>query len=924
MLRTWLTALRIARREARRARGRSVLVIAMLALPVLALSAAAASYDMFRLTPEEEATRLLGAADARIEWVDTEPVRQDPTGDGHSSNTSSHAATTTAEELLAALPDGSRVTPVRSGTVQLRTESGIGDLTAYGIDVADPMVTGLVTLRDGRAPATDGEVALTEQAAERLGSQIGDTVRNADRTASWTVTGIVEFPADLAEKVVFRPDPTSRGGSGYDSHQWLWDAPAPVDWAGVNRLNERGMVVVSRAVLLDPPALDPSDPYYRDSADDVDLRAVAAGGLVVGLGVLEAVLLAGPAFAVGARRRQRDLGLVAANGGTPAHLRRIVLADGVVLGVLGTVPGLVLGVMAAFAFRPLVEMHLAQQRAGGYRVFPLALAAIAGLAVGTGVLAALLPAFAAARNDVVTALTGRRGVRRSHRGWLVLGLTLVGTGSVAAAYGAWQVSSNILLTGLVLAEVGLVLCTPALVGLVARLGPLLPLAPRMALRDTARNRAAAVAAVAAVMAAVAGSVALGVVLTAEAARAETRYRPGLPDGHALVINNPLPGPLGGERKSSVPMQRVAAVVRSTLPATEVVPVGEVTCPDSDRSPRSVKAGRPVLPHCALQPQIPQGRQCPYDPFSGVVLSRTQQRAANADPRCEIEPLPSRTGYGALVAGPAAVTALTRASGEDLDRARETLAAGGVLVGDARFVVDGRVTLQAYNEAIQGPITPEKLTRAPTVTVPGYAPSTGTRLSGTIYSAGAVRAAKLGERPYGLVVATDRIPTQAEQDRLSAALRDLTDEGGLGATIERRPATPYDPTLLILAAVAGLVTLGAAGVATGLAAADGHADLATLSAVGASPGVRRQLSLSQSGVIAGLGTALGLLAGLGASTAVLFAYNRALMYQWPREAAYPITMPWETLAVMVAVPLVAMLATGLLTRSRLPVERRRLS
>ncbi|AVT38586.1 ABC transporter [Plantactinospora sp. BB1] len=896
-------------------------MIAMLALPVLALSAAAASYDMFRLTPEEEATRLLGAADARIEWVDTEPVRQDPTGDGHSADSSSHAASTSAEELLAALPEGSRVTPVRRGTVQLRTASGIGDLPAYGIDVADPMVAGLVTLRVGRAPATEGEAALTEQAARRLGSRIGDTVRNADRTASWRVTGIVEFPAHLAEKVVFWPDPATGGGSGYDSHQWLWDAPVPVDWAGVSRLNERGMVVVSRAVLLDPPALDPSHPYYRDGADDVDLRAVAAGGLVVGLGVLEAMLLAGPAFAVGARRRQRDLGLVAANGGTPAHLRRIVLADGVVLGVLGTVPGLVLGVAAAFASRPLVEVHLAQQRAGGYRVFPLALAAIAGLAVGTGVLAALVPAFTAARNDVVTALTGRRGVRRSRRGWLVLGLVLVGTGSVAAGYGAWRVSSNILLTGLVLAEVGLVLCTPALVGLVARLGPLLPLAPRIALRDTARNRTAAVAAVAAVMAAVAGSVAVGVVLTAEKTRADTGYRAGLPDGHALVINNPLPGPLDGEQPR-VPMRRVADAVRSTLPVTEVVPVGEVACPDSDRTPRSVKAGRPVLPYCALQPQVPRERRCPYDPFGGVVLSRTQQRAANEDPRCAIEKLPSRTGYGALIAGPAAVTALTRASGEDLTRARETLAAGGVLVGDARLVVDGRVTLQAYDETIQGPITPEKLAAAPTVTVPGYAPSTGTRLSGTIYSPGAVRAARLGERPYGLVVATDRMPTQAEQDRLTAALRDLTDEGGLGATIERRPATPYDPTLLILAAVAGLVTLGAAGIATGLAAADGHADLATLSAVGASPGVRRKLSLSQAGVIAGLGTALGLLAGLGASTAVLFAYNRALLYQWPREAAYPITMPWETLAVVLVVPLVAMCGTGLLTRARLPIERRR--
>ncbi|SCE66571.1 putative ABC transport system permease protein [Micromonospora viridifaciens] len=918
-MRTWLTALRIARREARRAKGRSALVIAMLALPVLALSAAAASYDMFRLTPEEEVTRLLGAADARINWANTEPIRQDPTGDITSSNGSSHAATTSAKDLLAALPDGSRVTPIRSGSIQLRTRSGVGDLAAYGIDVADPMAAGLVTLRDGRAPTTDGEMALTEQAADRLAARIGGTVQNADRTASWTVTGIVEFPAHLGERVVFWPEAKPGGESTYDSNQWLWDAPAPVDWAGVKRLNQRGMVVVSRAVLLDPPVLDPADPYYQESNDDVDLRTVAAGGLIVGLGVLEVMLLAGPAFAVGARRRQRDLGLVAANGGTPAHLRRIVLADGVVLGVLGTIPGLLLGVVAAFAFRPLVEVHLAQQRAGGYRVFPLALVAIAGLAVGTGVLAALVPAFTAARGDVLAALTGRRGIRQSRKRWLVLGLALVGTGAVAAGYGAWQVTSNVLLAGLVLAEVGLVLCTPALVGLVARLGRVLPLAPRIALRDTARNRAAAVPAVAAVMAAVAGSVAIGVVLTAQKAREDAQHGASLPIGHAFVYNRTP----DGEQKPSVPMEKVSAVVRSTLPATDVIAVGEVACPDRDRKPTSIKAGQAVLPSCYLRPQLPQDRQCPYDPYRG--LSRAEKRAANADPRCEIDNTHwSRTAGGEMVAGPAAVTALTKASGEDLSRARETLAAGGVLVGDPRLVVDGKVILQAYNEATQGPITPEKLAQAPTVTVPGYAPTTGTRLPATIYSPGAVNAAKLGERPLGLVVATDRMPTQAEQDRLSAALRDLSGEYRLGAAIERQPEIPYDPTLLILAAVAGLITLGAAGIATGLAAADGRGDLATLSAVGASPGVRRWLSLSQSGVIAGLGTALGVIAGLGASTAVLFAYNQALMYEWPHGPEYPVEAPWDILAVVLVVPLVAMLGAGLLTRSRLPIERRRLT
>jgi putative ABC transport system permease protein len=76
------------------------------------------------------------------------------------------------------------------------------------------------------------------------------------------------------------------------------------------------------------------------------------------------------------------------------------------------------------------------------------------------------------------------------------------------------------------------------------------------------------------------------------------------------------------------------------------------------------------------------------------------------------------------------------------------------------------------------------------------------------------------------------------------------------------------------------------------------------------------------VIAGLGTVLGVAAGLGVSAAVLYAYNQAGAGRWPTEPPYPVGVPWESLAVVAVVPLVAMLGAGLLTRSRLPIEARR--
>ncbi|MEH1128070.1 FtsX-like permease family protein [Micromonospora sp. CPCC 206061] len=904
----WRTALRIASREARRAKGRSALVVAMIMLPVLALSFAAASYDMFNLTPEEEANRELGTADALVDWSFAGPVRQAPNGDGYGSDGNPRTEPVSSTELLGALPAGSRILQAQEGLIDLRTANGVGTLNAYGVDAADPLVAGYAKLLDGRAPTGDGELAVTERAMKRLGAGIGDTVRNADRTRSWTVTGVVEIPSGLHENVVFPSGHLPTRGSDWGVNRWLWDAPGPVTWEQVKQLNQRGMVVKSRAVLLDPPPASEVDSSFGSS--DVRAEAVAVGGLIAGLGVLEVVLLAGPAFAVGARRRQRDLALVAANGGTPAHLRRIVLADGVVLGALGAGAGLVLGVVAAFAGRPLIEEYLTHARAGGYRIFPLALVAIAGVALLTGLLAALVPAFTAARADVVAALTGRRGVMRSRKRWLVLGIALAVIGTATATLGAWRVSSNMILVGLVVGELGLVLCTPSLVGLIARLGRVLPLSPRIALRDTARNRAAAAPAIAAVMAAVAGSVALGVVLTAEEDRNRLGYRPTLVTGNVLVQYYAT-SPADATHKAP-DVNRVAAIVKDSLPTSEVVPLARVICP----------AGTAPEAFCGASPRIPKERTCPWSEASGP-LTRDEQRAARKDSRCDHSYGWSTGGYGLAVGGPEVVSALTGATGDDLARAKATLEAGGALVDDAKYIVDGNVTLELYDPSTDGTITPESQQKLRTITVPGYAVRTGTPLSGTVISPGALSKSGFAHEPHGLVVATSRMPSQAERDQLAAGLRDL--DPGLHYSVETGPPRGSDdPTLLILAVAAGLITLGAASIATGLAAADGRADLSTLAAVGASPGVRRRLSLSQSGVIAGLGSVLGVLAGLGASAAVLYAFNRASADMFPAEQPYPIGVPWDSLAVVLVVPLLAMLGAGLLTRSRLPIERRRLT
>ena len=895
----WRISLLIASREARRARGRALLVVAMLAIPIAALAFAAVNFKTFELTADEKADRQMGQAEAVVTWPQHGPVQQLPdTLDAlFAMAGSARPGAVTEQELLAALPAGTHLLSDRSGQLTVHTATGVATLSARLLAYDDPLAQGILRQLEGRAPAAADEVSLTTAAARRIGVGVGGSVRLVDRNRTFHVVGIVESPDKLrATTLVFRPGTANADllgpGDPRDAH-WLAGTPGSVSWAQVKQLNKQGIVVLSRQVLAHPP---PDDQQYQVfSRGDDNGNALAATSLVAGIALLEVVLLAGPAFAVGAKRRRRDLALVAAAGGTPAHLRRIVLADGVVLGAAAAVLGLALGVGVAIAGMGFVEEHLSHSRGGSLRVFPVALVCLAGLAVVTGLIASVVPAWIAARQDVVTALAGRRGVTRSRRRWVVLGGVVMAAGAVLVGLGAKHISATTIVAGLVVLELGLVVCTPALVGLAGRAGRWLPLAPRIALRDTSRNRTAAAPAISAVMAAVVGSLAMSVIVSAqnnrEQADRNTLSRPG---DVTLISTGGGKGPFG-----EVPATVVTSL-RSTFPVDQVHRVDEATCADE----------------CFITAVPPTAKVCPFARRRGRELTRAEQKAARRDSRCDgvrkrfsvFGGIGSDSGM-TLVIDDSAVAAVTRADHDDAEAVRAALRTGAVVVGDKRYLDNGMVTLEVTTFTPNGP-GDVRTVRAHAFLLPHSAIPLSLMTSATAHQLG------LSTRPLATLATTTRMPTVAEQDRLQAAV-------GSSVMIDvDRGTGSGNAHLLVLAIVAGVITLGAAAIATGLAAADGRADLATLAAVGASPRVRRALSLSQSGVIAGLGSVLGVAAGLGASSAVLEALNRRFADVWPEPTPYPIDVPWTNVWVaLLVVPAIAMAGAGLLTRSRLPIERR---
>ncbi|WP_394620788.1 FtsX-like permease family protein [Lentzea sp. JNUCC 0626] len=873
----WRAALRIARREARRSAGRSALVIALIAVPVAALSFAAIVQDSTNPTPTEDANLRMGAAEALVSWPYRGPVIQEPTRDFAIPKSNGEGEEPSEARLRTLLP-GSDLVPVERGGVNIRTTAGVGRAGVRMLDLNNPLTTGMITLLEGRAPTSAGEVALSRKALDRTGTQVDGTLTTED-DRTFKVVGAIEEPTRLDNTTVVALPGT------FEATDRAWLATTPLTWSKVKDLNKSGIAVLSREVLHNLPS---RAERYQELPGSHELTADILI-LVAGLAVLEMSLLAGSALAVGARRRKRELALIAAVGGSPSHVRRVVLADGVVMGTVAALGGVLLGVLASIAARPLVEWLLAE-RFAAHRFYPSALAALALLAIVTGVLAAVVPAWISSRQDVVTALAGRRGITRSRRRWLLLGLILIAAGVATGVYCAITMVLPGILVALILTEVGLVLCTPSLLGLLARAGRWLPVPLRIALRDASRNRTAAAPAISAVMAAVIGAVAVSVMLTSQAQQEASQVAGAMGDVTVYRLDD-----LTKSTTTPIP-ESVFAALRNTMPTAETHELKLLSCD-----------GGPCFAH--LRP--PPARECPY---TLDVLHRdptdAEQQQALADARCTGVGRTHRyfgiytTSEGFLVvAPPTSVQSLLNLTPAEASAASAALRDGKIVINNPSLV-DNDKTLLATG------------TNATTTEAPAFAtPANGAPLA--VMTEETARALGYNVTTFTMYATTTRMPTESEQEALTAALG-----GEYEVTVTRPTESDVQQALTVLGLVAGVITLAAAALATGLAAADGRRDLTTLAAVGATPTLRKLLSLSQAGVIAGLGGLLGTTAGTASALALLAALNQGYQNIWPKPDLNPLTIPWPTLAISVlVVPAVAMLGAALFTRSRLPIERR---
>jgi putative ABC transport system permease protein len=352
-------------------------------------------------------------------------------------------------------------------------------------------------LTAGALPAGPGEMAVSE----RVGAAVGDVVPITTYGGTgelierdMTVTGVVDLGGDPTAGSSGRAFVTTQ-----QAQEWGATDATELRIAGTPGTDAGTLAAAVRA------ALPGGNVSVRTGAEQAELAARSFLGdtgiltsLLLGFGVI-AVLVAGlviaNTFAVLLAQRTRDLALLRCVGATAQQVRRSVLGEAAVTGLLASALGVLAGIGFAAAVSAIVGATDSPVPLAGLSV-PVT-AVVVGMAVGTltTLLAALLPARAATRVAPLAALRPTDAAPLRSRGGaarLGAGLVLTGLGVGLLALGV--VSAQVLLTlaGAVLSSLGgLLLAQRAVPPVVAAAGRLIGrvggLPARLAAGNATRN-----------------------------------------------------------------------------------------------------------------------------------------------------------------------------------------------------------------------------------------------------------------------------------------------------------------------------------------------------------------------------------------------------------------------------------------------------
>lgn len=584
-------------------------------------------------------------------------------------------------------------------------------------------------------------------------------------------------------------------------------------------------------------------------AKAINYLAAAATVGVAQLGLVLVALMAAASYAAVAQRRLQQLGMLASIGATQRHLRLVVVANGALLGFVAAILGGALGVLGWVAFAPLLESAV------GYRIDAMHLpwglvAATMVLAIVAATAAAWWPARTVARVSISDALSGRPQPPAPARQSARLAVLFVAIGMVCLTLSD-RTSVFLLGTGAVALVVGVLLVSPLAIRLLTPAAGRLPIAVRLALRDLGRYQARSAAALAGI------SLSLGIPV-------------------ALVISGSAAA--HGATLGNVSDRQLVVWTRDKSQPEGVSPFFTVDPHDSGFAPYLPKLTVADLAQMSIAvDRMAAGLGDPRVTGLDVASTTFVEPSNGAQVAVTLARRTDLNGGGLLdvalvyVATPALLTHLG-VDGESAPDAEVLSRESGELwipqVESPPERIDVASIDQGYSSLPGSFVTPEALAQH------GWDP---------------VRVGWLLETEQPLT--PDQIAA-ARQVAAKAGLLVETREAQRGLLAIRWQAT----------GVGALVALCVLAMTVGLIRSAAGRDLRTLTATGATSGIRRTITAATAGALAFLGAALGI---VGAYLGLAAAYRNDLNALIPLPVA-------QLAAIVVGVPVVAAAAAWLLS------------
>jgi putative ABC transport system permease protein len=344
----------------------------------------------------------------------------------------------------------------------------VNALSLVGLAVAQATALHAYNVTDGRfLEEGDADVAvISESLAELVGLGVGDTLTLPTPTGetALTIVGLLPPRAQLGNEEVLVT---------LDQAQALLEMPDRLNTIEANFevVDEVGRAAIESAILAELG--DTFQLGGLSSNSELLNNMVVAQTIFNLLGVL-ALLMGGfiifNTFRTVVAERRRDIGMLRALGAGRRAILGTFLAEGLILGLVGTAVGLVagygLGLLGIAALGPIMN-EMMNVEIGAPVISPALVIGAIIVGVGITLLAGLLPAMSAGRVTPLEALrpsVGAVSLRRLMGIGFWAGVVMIGL-AVAAL-----LTRNIALIGLgaVLFVVGLILVAPALVTPVAR------------------------------------------------------------------------------------------------------------------------------------------------------------------------------------------------------------------------------------------------------------------------------------------------------------------------------------------------------------------------------------------------------------------------------------------------------------------------